>query len=106
MNTWNGPEDERGLELVQRICGSDGAIPIASSSLTLNPQITREHSCDRRSGAADPAAPSLYDLLYQTYQQNDQNPLKWQYFGSEAGVANQYPAGRAPDCTSYDHRFR
>ena len=69
-------------------------------------QISRDHSCDRVSGIADISAPSLYGRLDSIYKTNDQAPLKWQYFGSEFGVINQYPAGKAPDCDSYDHRFR
>ena len=42
------------------------------------------------------------------YKENARsNPsLKWQYFGSEFGIINQFPSSRAADCGSYDHRFR
>ncbi len=69
-------------------------------------QVSKDHSCDRVSGIADISARSVYGELDSVYKENEQAPLKWQYFGSELGVLNQFPAGKAPDCTTYDHRFR
>ncbi len=69
-------------------------------------QVSRDRSCDRVSGIADNSAPSLFGQLDGVYKENERAPLKWQYFGSELGVLNQFPAGKAPDCDTYDHRFR
>ena len=66
-------------------------------------------SCDRVSADSGPGArqESLSgQKLEDVYINNYQYPLKWQYFGSETGVSNVYPAFRAGDCTSYDVRFR
>ena len=69
-------------------------------------QITDQYSCDRISEAADESAKSINGKLDVVYMDNNQSPMKWQYFGSEYGIINQFPASKAPDCSSYDHRFR
>ena len=69
-------------------------------------QITDQYSCDRISEAADESAKSINGELDAVYMDNNQSPMKWQYFGSEYGIINQFPASKAPDCSSYDHRFR
>ncbi|KAL5510739.1 hypothetical protein EMCRGX_G006337, partial [Ephydatia muelleri] len=65
-------------------------------------------SCDRVSAEAGPGMhqDSLFGKLTDVYMDNYQPPLKWQYFGSETGVCNVYPAFRADSCGSFDPRFR
>ena len=69
-------------------------------------QISEDQSCDRVSGIASKSAYSLYGKLDSTFEDNHRIPLKWQYFGSEKGILNQYPSSRPQDCSSYDNRFR
>ena len=70
-------------------------------------QISDHKSCDRITQTADESAESLYGKLDSIYIQNNKVPMKWQYFGSEKGVLNQFPASRTSSCNStYDHRFR
>jgi hypothetical protein len=48
----------------------------------------------------------LFSLLDDTFEDNKKIPLKWQYFGSEKGILNQFPSSKPSDCSSYDNRFR
>lgn len=76
-------------------------------------QITEEYSCDRISEAAGTLGESANGNLQSingnldvVYKVNNKSPMKWQYFGSEYGIINQFPTSKASDCSSYDHRFR
>ena len=69
-------------------------------------QISVQQTCDRISGIASTLAESVYGFLDSTFEENQIIPLKWQYFGSEKGILNQYPSSRPSDCSSYDNRFR
>jgi hypothetical protein len=68
--------------------------------------ISKKQSCDRVSGIASQSAYSLYGRLDAAFEGNQKVPLKWQYFGSEKGILNQFPSSRPADCSSYDNRFR
>ena len=70
--------------------------------------MSRLLSCDKLSGQAGPGAQqeSVYGKLIGVYTDNSHAPVKWQYFGSEKGVSNLYPAYKVEDCNSFDPRYR
>eukprot|EP00731_Ephydatia_muelleri_P032598 Em0024g142a len=70
--------------------------------------VSRLMSCDKVSGQSGPGAQqeSVYGKLIAVYTDNSHAPVKWQYFGSEKGVSNVYPAYKVDNCDSFDPRYR
>ncbi len=71
-------------------------------------QVDTNHICYRQSEFASTSHLMPDDSLVSTFVNNRQivSSVKWQYLGTEDGMAFVYPSSKASDCHKYDPRFR